>query len=292
MEKRFDTKLIVALIINVTFWASAFVAIRAAVQHYSPAQVSLFRLLISSAVLGIYSLLVKIRLPEKCDILPIAGAALIGISFYNWILGYGEMHVTAGSASMLVNTVPVWTALMAVIFLKEHLNMWGWLGILTSFIGATIISWGEGSGFSLSKESGAVFLAALAQSLFFILQKPYLDKYRVMEFAAYVIWLATLSMLPFGQGLVTTIKSAPGSATAAVVFLGAGPGAVGFISWTYILSRIPASRAVGFLYIVPLLTIFLAWLWLGEIPHLLSFAGGAIALAGVVLLNTLGQKRN
>ena len=59
--------------------------------------------------------------------------------------------------------------------------------------------------------------------------------------------------------------------------------------WTYALSRAPASMVASFLYLVPVSAIFIAWVWLGEIPLALSLVGGVLSLVGVVLVNTQGR---
>jgi drug/metabolite transporter (DMT)-like permease len=45
------------------------------------------------------------------------------------------------------------------------------------------------------------------------------------------------------------------------------------------------SRAVSFLYLVPVLAVVIAWLWLGEVPGWLAMLGGVLVVGGVVLVN-------
>jgi drug/metabolite transporter (DMT)-like permease len=56
-------------------------------------------------------------------------------------------------------------------------------------------------------------------------------------------------------------------------------------------SRMPAARAASFLYVIPVMAYVIAWLWLGEIPTLLSVVGGVVTLAGVLLVNVRGRRR-
>jgi len=55
------------------------------------------------------------------------------------------------------------------------------------------------------------------------------------------------------------------------------------------LSRVPASLLGSTLYLNPALAILIAWAWLGEIPHPLALAGGALALVGVGAVQRFGR---
>jgi drug/metabolite transporter (DMT)-like permease len=231
------------------------------------------------------------RLPRPRDLPGIALTGLIGITLYNLALNAGERSVTAGAASLLVNTAPIWTALLSAAFLGERLRGWAWLGMALSFGGAATIAMGERGGVGLNAGAGLVLLAALALSVYFVLLKPYLATYRPVEFAAYAIWFGTLGLLPFAPGLVGAVRAAPLPATLAVIFLGIGPAALAYATWAAVLARVPAARAASTLYLVPGVALLIGWLWLGEAPGPLSLLGGAIAIAGVVIVTTLGRRR-
>ena len=64
----------------------------------------------------------------------------------------------------------------------------------------------------------------------------------------------------------------------------------GFAAWAYAMARMDVGRVTTGLYLVPAAAIVIALVWLGQAPGPVELAGGAIALAGVMLASSSGRR--
>ena len=272
------------IIAALLLWSTNFVAIRAALQDYSPVQIAVIRFLASSIILIAMSLYNKIRVPSKRDWLQILIMGLL--IFVNYIaLIYGTRTITAGETTLIIGTSQIFQVLFALILLKERISRRFLIGLFLCITGITVIAFQNSHGFSLNLGVIYVLIAAITIALFFVMQKPLLKTYSPLAIIGYTTWIASIGMLPFGLNIHKQIVSTPFGATAIVIYMSFAAIFAG-IFWAKVIKQIPVSRAAIFLYLIPVSTIIIGFFWLGELPSVYSLIGGVIILTGVVLSNT------
>lgn len=280
--------LFLAVGLTLLTWASAYVAIRHAVRAFPPASLALIRFAVASATLAALTVptgKVSLRGMPRRDVAGFLLLGFVAIAIYHPALNAGERTVSAGAASLLINTGPIWTALIAMVFLHERLGMRGWIGTALAFAGAVIVSIGAAGGIRFDGDVGFILIASLCQAVYFVMQKSYLRRYGALQSTCAVIWLGTIFLVPFAPELVRAFRAASPAEIFSAVYLGVAPGAVGYLTWTYVLSRMPASRAASLLYLVPPLAYLIGWAVLGERPDAAALLGGIPIIVGLALVN-------
>lgn len=287
-----DRRALLAALVTVVLWASAFVGIRDLAGTFSPGSLALGRLTVGVIALGLFVIRRGWQPVSRRDLWLIVASGVAWFAFYNLTLNEAERHVDAGTAAMLVNTGPIFIGLFAGLFLGERMSRRLAIGLAIAFAGSVIIGIATSNGSARGDASiiGIVLslVAALLYAAGVTFQKPALRSVSPLQ----VTWLACLVgwlvCVVFAPALVTELQVADPTRTAWLVYLGLFPTAIGFLTWTYALSRTSAGRLGATTYLAPPVVVLMAWLLLGEIPPPLALVGGVVCIAGVVVVRSPG----
>jgi drug/metabolite transporter (DMT)-like permease len=126
-------------------------------------------------------------------------------------------------------------------------------------------------------------VSAVVYSVSVILQKPLLSRLPAIQVTWIACTVGAVACLPFAGQLATEAADAPAGDLGWVVYLGVLPTAIAFTTYAYALTHMSASSLGVTTYLVPPITVLLAWVLLGETPPALAYVGGALALVGVSL---------
>jgi drug/metabolite transporter (DMT)-like permease len=283
----------IAALVTVVLWASAFVGIRAAAEDFTAGSLALGRLTVATVALGI---LVGARgwvRPSRRDLALIVASGLLWFAFYNVALNEAERNVDAGTAAMLVNMGPIFIALLAGVFLGEGLPARLLAGCAVAFGGTVLIA------LAVSAEPvpganptlGVVLCvaAAIAYAVGVTLQKPAVRDVPALQ----VTWIACLvgavACLPFAPRLAQELGTAAPEGLGWLVYLGLFPTSIAFTTWAFALRHTSAGRLGATTYLVPPIVIALGWVVLGEVPSLVAIAGGTLCIGGVVVARSRGR---
>ncbi|HEV2216482.1 MAG TPA: DMT family transporter [Candidatus Dormibacteraeota bacterium] len=277
-----DAAGLVAGLVTVVAWGSAFVGIRAAGHALSPGSIALGRLIVSCAILVPVAVMRREPLPARRDVVQIAVYGVLWLAIYSTTLNAAERSVDAGTAAMLVNTGPILIAILAGLFLHEGFPRRLFAGCAIAFAGAVLIGF-AGTHSGTASRFGIVLcvVAALAYAVAVVVQKPALKRVSSFQVTWIGVVAAAVACLPFAPHLAAEAPTAGVSAIAWTIYLGAVPTALGFATWSYALRRTSAGRTASLNYLIPVVAIVLGWALLGEAPPALALVGGTLCIAGV-----------
>jgi drug/metabolite transporter (DMT)-like permease len=278
----------------VVIWGANFVATKVVVTEISPVTLIWLRFGMGVILLGATVILRKqFALPKPGEWATLALLGFLGITFHQWLQATGLKTAAATTTAWIVATIPIFTAILGWLALKERLGKAALLGIgLATFGVLLIVSKGQLGSLANGKFGTPgdflILISAINWAVFSILSRRELAIHPAARMMFYVMlfgWLFTsLWLFGWGPGLSEIPKlSAIGWGN--VLALGIFGSGLAYIAWYDALQKIPASRLSAFIYIEPLITALVAAVALGEKINAASLLGGGIIILGVTLVN-------
>ena len=275
--------------VTIVFWSLAYVLTRLTLQYFSAFSLGFLRYLIASAALVLISLVTKMKPPRTGDLPLFFVSGAVGFFLYMIFFNQGQATVTAATGSVVIATVPLLTALLARIIYGEKLVGFQWAAILVEFFGVAVLTLMNGA-FSINTGLLWLLAAALALSLYNLLQRKLTRTYTALQASTYSILFGTCLLAVFAPTAIREVSGAPAIQYLYLAVLGIGSSAVAYVSWAKAFSKAEnTSQVSNYMFVTPFLTSILGFLLAGEVPDRATLVGGSIILAGVLIFNFGGK---
>lgn len=276
-------------IITIVFWFLAYVLTKLALQYFTPFSLGFLRYFIASCTLLIIARFTRMKPPHVKDLPYFILAGALGFFIYMITFNLGQKTVTASTASIVISTVPVLTALLSRFVDKEKLSLLQWLAIAIEFIGVAVLTLMHGF-VSINIGLLWLFLAALALSLYNLLQRKLTKKYTALQASAYSIFFGTLLLAVFLPAAAREVFNVPVIQWVYLLILGVFSSAVAYVAWSRAFAKAKrTSQVSNYMFITPFLASLFGFLLAGELPESSTLIGGGIILLGVFIFN-FGEK--
>ncbi|MFZ0725417.1 MAG: DMT family transporter [Desulfobacterales bacterium] len=277
----------IGLIIAMALWASSFIVLKLAFRSYHPMVVIFGRMLVASLCFLFFMPRLRSVTFHRGDWKLILFMAVCEPCLYFLFEAKAIENTAASQAGMISALLPLMVAVAARIFLKEIITVRTVLGFLLAIGGAVWMSLsGAASPMAPHPALGNLleFLAMVCATGYTIALKRLTARYSPWLLTAFQAIVGSLFYLPILFLPATRLPAAidPGGVLA-ILYLGAFISFAAYGLYNFGVSRIPVSQASAFVNLIPVFTILMAGLILGEQLTLSQCVAALLILAGVFL---------
>lgn len=272
-------------VITIIGWALAFVLTRYSLAFIQDTSLGFFRNVIASLVLLFAIWWMRLKSFEKKDIFKFICSGASGFFLFMLTFNKGAQSVSAATSSVILATVPIFTALLASVFYQEKLRWFQWLSIGVQFLGMIVLTQDQGG---ISASQGVIWLlfAALCLSVYNILQKQLTKKYTSLQVSIYSILLGTIPFLFYTPTVLKDLPNFTPFVWIAVITMGVLSSAIAYVSWAKAFSLAEnTSQVSNYMFVTPLLATVFGIFLIKEIPDKNFIYGASIIFFGLILFN-------
>ncbi len=287
MENQKSWLPVLSLVTAMILWASSFIALKIAFQGYHPMIVIFGRMVVGSACFLLFYRQLRRSVIKREDLKYLLFMAVCEPCIY-FIFEAKALELTSASqAGLITAMLPLMVALGATIFLKERITRQTLAGFIIAIFGACWLSIaGEKSASAPNPLLGNFleFLAMVAATGYTLSMKHLSVRYSALFLTAVQ---SLVGALFFSLFLLHPDISVPRvwypAPALAVIYLGSFVTLGAYLSYNYGVSKIPASQASAFVNLIPVFTVILGFIILGERFLPSQYVASALVLLGVFI---------
>ncbi len=273
---------VVELLLLGAIWGASFLFMRVAAPEFGP--IALIEVRVGVAALFLSAVLARRGgFPGlRGRLLPLGLVGALNSALPFSLFAYATLSLTAGFASVLNATAPLFGALVAYVWLRESLAPARVLGLALGFAGVLILVWGRLSLQGDRRAILAALLAALAYGIAAHYTRRRLSAAPPLVIATGSQVAAAVLLLPLAlRDWPSVTPSSTGWLCA--VALGVVCTGIAYVLYFRLIASVGPGRAIAVTYLVPVFGVLWGRLFLGEPITVETVAGGAVILLGTAL---------
>ncbi len=268
-------------------WGSAFLMIGVAVDDVAPLTMVAGRLILAGAMLTVIALVMGKGLPPRSTWGVLLVMAVLNNALPFTLITWAQQHITSSLAATLNATMPLFTFVIAAAIGSERATPERSIGLVVGFIGAAVVMGPDVTDLTSSSTLGelAVIAGSLGYAASTIVARQKASGDPVVLSSGQMV-IGALIMLPVA--LIFDGRPDPDiSAKAALSWAGLGVFSSGFAYIIYftLIQRVSATSVALVSYLIPIVATVLGWAVLDEAIGVNLFAGMALIIAGMMLVN-------
>jgi drug/metabolite transporter (DMT)-like permease len=222
---------------------------------------------------------------------PLLALGISGVAVYQVLQNIGITMTSTSEAGVLLNSDPIFIAILSAAFLKEKIGRYKAIGIAVAFAGVSVIVLRSGVSFGAGAMAmvGDIFaiLAALSWAIYSVHGKRVLEKGNAYDVTAYASLMGAFVLALLAFGLEGVAMPTDATTWLILTFLGLGASGTAYLMWYVAVKGSSATDAGIAIFFVPLVAVTVGVLFLGEEINLLFAVGTALVLAGVAIAERL-----
>ena len=284
-DRRFT---VLAFGLLVLFWGSAFGAIKISLEYAPPVLFAGTRTLLCGVVMTLAALVwgggANIRDGWPVYLL----LAFFNVALFMGLQTLAILYMPSGTAAVVIYLQPILVGLFAFLMLGEPLSAVKVIGLLLGFSGVVVVSAGSFSEASLGTPLGVALGvgSALSWALGTVFFKRYGERLSMLWAVAVPFSLGGIILTSLGLAL-ESFSEITWNLTFAVSWLYSSlvGTALAWVLWLGLVRAGEASRVSAYVFFVPLVSVLLGALFLGEALGPLLLVGAAFVVTGIFLVN-------
>jgi drug/metabolite transporter (DMT)-like permease len=297
-EHRPAWKTLTAFAIIYFVWGSTFLAIRTGVHEVPPLLFAAMRFLAAGAILFGWLLARRESLPTPRQWLSVATLAFLIFVIDYGLLFWAEQRVPSGLAAVMMATIPVFTALSEIIFLRtQRLTIRLGLALLVGIAGvAILVSHSLNLGDAPIDKGGAIacIIGSLAWSVASILSRKLpLPGSKVMSSAAQMLvggLMLTLAAVGFGEFRGFHLAAVSTAAWLSLAYLVVAGSLIGFTAYVWLIHHESPTKVGTYAYVNPVVAVLLGYFAGHEALGPRTILGTLSVLISVIIITTTRAK--